>query len=99
MRSPLTPPTGAFPSDDRHRRTKARRSSGFFRSYPDSAVAPNPATVAQLSALDERFRAFYTYARTVKNQSPASIVWYETSLRNFFTYLHTKLDLDPAAFA
>lgn len=100
MRSPLIPTTGASPSDDRQGHTRGCRStSAFFRSYPDSAVAPNPANLAQLSALEDRFRAFCTYARTVKNQSPASIVWYEKSLRNFVTFLHTKLDLDPAAFA
>jgi integrase len=70
-----------------------------LRSFPEVAVAGDPANIAQIAALEERFRAFCRYARTVKNQSPASITWYEKSYENFRAYLRTKLALDPAAFA
>lgn len=49
--------------------------------------------------MDDRFRAFCSYARTVKNQSAMSIVWYEKAYANFRAYLQTKLDLAPEAFA
>lgn len=100
MQFPSYAPTGDFPSGNRHSSNKRRRSSsGVLRSYPEISVVGDPANIAQLAALDDRFRAFCAHARSVKNLSPVSIVWYEKSYENFRAYLRTKLALEPAAFA
>lgn len=100
MDFPITAPTDAFSLNHRQRSNRKRRSaSGVLRSYEELAIVGDPANIAQMSTMNERFRAFCTYASTVKNQSPVSIVWYEKAYANFRAYLRTKLALDPAAFA
>lgn len=100
MSFPTSAPTADFFPDDRPSTQKRRRSSsGVLRGYDDPLVPADPANLAALSLLDDRFRAFCRHARTVKNQSPMSIVWYEKAYENFRHYLRAKLDLAPAAFA
>lgn len=100
MQFPTIAPTGDFPDGNRRHSNEVRRTrSGVLRAYAEVPVAGDPANIAHIVELEARFRAFCTYARTVKNQSAASIVWYEKAFQNFRAFLRTKLALDPAAFA
>lgn len=64
-----------------------------------SGARPHPENLVALEALVQRFHAFLRFAVSVKNQSPASITWYEKAFANYRAYLLPLLALDPAAFA
>lgn len=58
-----------------------------------------PENLALLDGLAEHLANYCDDARVLKNQSPASILWYEKSFRNFRAYLTPLLALPPAEFA